>query len=115
MNLRDSRGYSIPKNREYFKTAGILKWRGFNNFQKNETPDFWTIFKVKEGVSSKNFTPIFGIPKFRTILKPRECLVDGVSLLSLKLPVLRQLSHFGGELQIERFPRLFQFQKSGVF
>ena len=43
---------------DYFKIAGILIWRGFNNFQKNETPDFWTIFKLREGVSSK-ILPLF--------------------------------------------------------
>ena len=41
--------------------------------------------------------------------------MEGVSLLSVKLSVLKELSHFGGELQSERFPRLFQFQKSGLF
>ena len=52
------------------------------------------------------FTLIFGIPEFRSILKPRECLVEGVSNLSLKLPVPKELSRFEGELQSEKFPRL---------
>ena len=42
-----------------------------------------------------------------TILKPREYKVEGVSLLYLKLFVDRKLSHFGGELQSEKSPRLF--------
>ena len=49
---------SNSKILDYFKTAGISIWRGFNIFQKNETPDFWTIFKLREGVSSRNF-PLF--------------------------------------------------------
>ena len=106
IRLKDSRGYFNSKNLDYFRIAGILIWRGFNIFQKNETPDFWTIFKVKQGVSSRNFTLIFGIPKFRSILKPREFELEGVSLLSLKLSVLKELSHFQGELQSEKSPRL---------
>ena len=106
IRLKDSRGYFNSKNLDYFRIAGILIWRGFNIFQKNETPDFWTIFKVKQGVSSKNFTLIFGIPEFRSILKPREFELEGVSLLSLKLSVLKELSHFQGELQSEKSPRL---------
>ena len=49
---------SNSKILDYFKIAGILIWRGFNIFQKNETPDFWTIFKLREGVSFRNF-PLF--------------------------------------------------------
>ena len=55
-SLKNSRGYSNSKILDYLKIAGILIWRGFNIFQKNETPDFWTIFKLREGVSSRNFT-----------------------------------------------------------
>ena len=51
--------------------------------------------------------PIFGIPEFKSTLKPREFQVEGVSLLSVKLSVDRKLNHFGGELQTEKFPRLF--------
>ena len=40
---------------------------------------------------------IFGIPIIRTISEPRECLVEGVSLLSEKLPVYRELSRIEGE------------------
>ena len=53
--LKDSRGYSIPKiwtilkSRE-FQFGEVSEW--------NETPDFWTIFKLKEGVSSK-ILPLF--------------------------------------------------------
>ena len=47
---------SNSKILDYLKIAGISIWRGFNIFQKNETPDFWTIFKLREGVSSRNFT-----------------------------------------------------------
>ena len=49
---------SNSKILDYLKIAGILIWRGFNIFQKNETPDFWTIFTLREGVSSRNF-PLF--------------------------------------------------------
>ena len=41
--------------------------------------------------------------------------MEGVSLLSVKLSVLKELSQFEGELQTKKFPRLFQFQKSGLF
>ena len=86
---------SNSKNLEYFKTAGILIWKSFTFVQ--------------------NFALIFGIPEIGSILKPREFQVEGVSLLSLKLSVFRKLSHFEGELQSETSPRLFQFQKSGLF
>ena len=52
------------------------------------------------------FTLIFGIPEFWSILKPREFELEGVSLLYLKLSVLKELSHFQGELQSEKSPRL---------
>ena len=80
------------KNLDYFKIAGILKWRGFTIVQ--------------------NFTLIFGIPKFRSILEPRECQAEGVTLLSLKLSVLKELSHFQGELQSEKIPAVIKFQNS---
>ena len=41
--------------------------------------------------------PIFKIPEFRTILKPRECSVEGVSNLSMKRSVYRELSRIEGE------------------
>ena len=47
-----------------------------------------------------------------TILKPRECKVEGVSNLSVKLSVERELSHFGGELQSEKIPAVIKFQNS---
>ena len=59
--------------------------------------------------------PIFGVPEFRTILKPREFQVEGVSLLSVKLSVYRELSRIEGELQSEKIPAVIEFQKSGLF
>ena len=50
-----------------------------------------------------------------TILKPRECKVEGVSNLSVKLSVERELSHFGGELQSEKIPAVIKFQNSWLF
>ena len=52
------------------------------------------------GVSSRpppHAFPIFGIPEIWTILEPRECQAEGVSNLSVKLSVLRELSRFEGE------------------
>ena len=43
------------------------------------------------------FVLIFGIPEIGSISEPRECLVEGVSLLSVKLSVLKELSRFVGE------------------
>ena len=86
---------SNSKSLDYFKTAEILKWRSFTFVQ--------------------NFTLIFGIPKFRSILEPRECQEEGVSLLSVKLSVERELSHFEGELQSEKIPAVIKFQNSGLF
>ena len=59
--------------------------------------------------------PIFGIPEFKSTLKPREFQVEGVSLLSLKMSVYLKLSHFEGELQTERFPRLFHSKNLDYF
>ena len=58
---------------------------------------------------------IFGIPEFRTISKPRECQVEGVSLLSMKLSVYRELRRFVGKLQSGKIPAVIEFQKSGLF
>ena len=55
--------------------------------------------------------PLFGIPEMWTILKPRECKVEGVSNLSVKLSVERELSHFGGELQSEKIPAVISIPK----
>ena len=68
---------SNSKNLDYFRIAGILKWRGFTIVQ--------------------NFTLIFGIPEIGSILEPREFELEEVSLLSFKLSVLKELSHFQGE------------------
>ena len=76
------------------------------------------IFGLFSGLN-REFHPkiptIFGIPEFRTISKPRECKVEGVSLLSVKRSVYRELSHFVGELQSEKIPAVIKFQKSGLF
>ena len=58
---------------------------------------------------------IFGIPEFRTISKPRECQVEGVSLLSMKLSVYRELRRFVGKLQSGKIPAVIEFQKSGLY
>ena len=52
------------------------------------------------------FPTIFGIPQIEAILKPREFQSEGVSFLSVKLSVYKELSRFQGELQTETFPRL---------
>ena len=40
---------------------------------------------------------IFGIPIIQSISESRECSVEGVSNLSMKRSVYRELSHFEGE------------------
>ena len=61
------------------------------------------------------FSLIFGIPEIGVISKPREFELEGVSLLSVKLSVYRELSRFKGELQSEKIPAVIKFQKSGLF
>ena len=73
-------------------------------------PKIWSIFKQGVSLLYKIY-PLFGIPEIRTILKPRECLVEGVSLLSVKLSVERELSHFEGELQSEKIPAVISIPK----
>ena len=94
------------KNRKYFKTAGILLQGSFK---------FLPETVCRQGAESDGGSfiqtpphafPIFGIPEIWTILKPRECQAEGVSNLSVKLSVLKELSHFQGELQTEKSPRL---------
>ena len=61
------------------------------------------------------FTLIFGIPEIGNILEPREFELEGVSNLSVKLPVPKELSRFHGELQSEKIPAVIKFQNSGLF
>ena len=75
------------------------------------------IFGLFSGLN-REFHPkiptIFGIPEFRTISKPRECQVEGVSLLSMKLSVYRELRRFHGELQTEKIPAVIPIPKIGT-
>ena len=64
---------------------------------KMKLPIFGKFSRSKREFHPK-FTLIFGIPEFKSILKPRECQVEGVSLLSVKLSVDREMSRFEGEL-----------------
>ena len=66
------------------------------------------------------FPSIFGIPQIEAILKPRKFQSEGVSFLSVKLSADSKLSHFGGELQTDEFPRLsdsksFHYFQTGSF
>ena len=92
-----------------FQKSGLFQNRGnFNlaGFQgKMKLPIFGKISRLNREFHPE-ILPIFGIPEFKSTLKPREFQVEGVSLLSLKLSVLKELSHFGGELQSEKSPRL---------
>ena len=76
------------------------------------------IFETFSGLNREfqpEILPIFGIPEFKSTLKPREFQVERVSNLSLKLSVGKELSRFQGELQTEKIPAVIPFQKSGLF
>ena len=73
---------------DYFRIAGILIWRSFRVKWNSRFLDY---FQTQRGSFIQNFTLIFGIPEIGSILKPREFQAEGVSLLSLKLPVPKEL------------------------
>ena len=54
-------------------------------------------FSGLTGSFIQKFPLIFGIPEFWSISKPREFELEGVSNLSLKLPVPKELSRLQGE------------------
>ena len=61
------------------------------------------------------FHPYFWNSKIRNYFKTAGIQAEGVSNLSVKLSVERELSHFEGELQSEKIPAVIKFQNSGLF
>ena len=119
-----------------FQNRGKVKWREFQTSPWNwlfsgswvdlkesyrlknprgyRFPKIWTIFKLGVSFLSKN-NPDFFNSKIQNYFKTAGIQVEGVSNLSVKLSVERELSHFGGELQSEKIPAVIKFQNSWLF
>ena len=97
-----------------FQKSGLFQNRGNFNLAGFQGKMKLPIFGKFSGLNREfhpEILPIFGIPEFKSTLKPRECKVEGVSLLSLKLSVYLKLSHFEGELQSEKIPAVILIPK----
>ena len=77
-------------------------------------PSSGIYFQAERGSFIQKFYLIFGIPEFRSISEPRECQAEGVSLLSMKLSVCRELRRLQGELQSEKIPAVISIPKIGT-
>ena len=103
-----------------FQKSEVFQNRGNFTLGEFQTSP-WNCLYSRSWVRWREFHPdpphaftIFGNPKIWTIPEPRESKVEGVSFLSLKLRVYRELRRFHGELQTE-IPAVIGFQKSGLF
>ena len=118
---------SNSKNLDYFRIAGILIWKSFTFVQKYTR---FLEFSHSEHNSNRGNLEIKGVSLFSLLSKicsyfwnsrNREysrtagIQVKGVSNLSVKLPVPKELSRFHGELQSEKIPAVIKFQNSGLF
>ena len=116
---------------EYFRTAGVLERefqtspsnclysRSWVTFKESYSlkdsrgyfiPKIWTIFKQGVSLLSKN-TPNFPIPKFGTILKPREFQVEGVSFLSLKNVCIPGAEPISWRVTVWKIPAVIKIPK----
>ena len=108
----------MSKNTPDFWSSAILsiqKYTRFLEFSHSEHNSNRGNLEIKGVSLLSKICSYFWNSRNREYSRTAGIQVKGVSNLSVKLPVPKELSRFHGELQSEKIPAVIKFQNSGLF